>query len=342
MNNLVAGQPDFFKKDSFKHYRTADDKKAWIQFVFTFSSTLIILLYGVYSLDIYSSVIGFLSLVFVIPVLALFIVRCFVLLHDCSHNSLFNSKKNNIFVGRILSLITLTPFTCWRRFHNYHHAHSGNLDKRGFGDLKTLTVTEYLDLSGYEKFLYRVYRNPIILFVIGPSYLFFIRQRFAFYVPKNWTNERLSVYLLNLSLLFVLVFLYFNGLLLSFLTIYMPSMAIASTIGVWLFYVQHQYPTSYWSTDSEWSFLHSVMDGASFYDLPPLLHWLTLNIGYHHVHHLDCKIPNYHLKSCYQNHRELQNPVRISLLESFALTKVKLWDCAVKKMINFSDIKSNV
>lgn len=312
-------------------YRESIFKKSMAQVVFTLSIVSASYVFGVYV----ASVNYYYSILLAIPA-ALFTVRAFILQHDCGHRSLFSSSSANKWLGRILGVVTLTPFACWKRFHAMHHASSGNLDKRGVGDIITLTVEEYSARSAWSKFGYRIYRHPVTLFIIGPSVLFFIRQRFAYYLPKSWKKERRSVYQNNLVLVAIVALLWWFDILLPSLLFWGTVMCIAATIGVWLFYVQHQFPNAYWRKTEDWCYQASAIEGSTFYDLPDFLHWLTAYIGFHHIHHLDCNIPNYRLKECYVENESVQNPIKLSFLESIDCAKLKLWDEKKGMMVGFT------
>lgn len=275
-----------------------------------------------------------LTLLLAIP-LAGFMVRLFILQHDCGHGSFFASRRINDFVGRALSVLTLTPYQRWRRGHAVHHATSGDLDRRGFGDIHMLTVAEYLKLSRWRRFVYRVHRNPFVLFGIGSFFYFVIAQRFAFYEPANWKKERISVYCTNIALL-----LFWGGLgwLVGYgelLLIQLPTTIIASSAGVWLFYVQHHFEAAYWQPNETWDYFDAGLAGSSYYELPKPLQWITANIALHHIHHLDSQIPNYRLQACFDENPALQKVKRITLRESFACASLKLWDEAAQKMVAY-------
>jgi omega-6 fatty acid desaturase (delta-12 desaturase) len=266
-------------------------------------------------------------------VTAVFVVRLFMIQHDCGHRSFFSSHAANDALGFWLGVITMTPYRCWRRFHAQHHAHSGNLDRRGVGDIKTLTVTEYAALTRLRKIGYRIYRHPLVLLVIGPPLLFVLRQRTTYKVPCAWKDERRSIHLTNLGILG------FQGLLClvqgprAALTYSLVSMSVASIIGVWLFYVQHQFPEAYWKPAERWESWRASIEGASYYELPTVLRWLTANIGLHHIHHLDARIPNYKLYECFMNHKEFSGSVRIGMRMSLGCLGLRLYDTTTNRMI---------
>ncbi|WP_207217908.1 MULTISPECIES: fatty acid desaturase [Sorangium] len=260
-------------------------------------------------------------------------VRLFVLQHDCGHGSLFRSRMANEIVGFFLGVLTMTPFQCWRRYHNTHHATSSNLDRRGYGDVRMLTVREYAGLSPRGKFAYRVYRSPLVLFGVGPFLQFVVRQRFAYYVPKDWKIERWSVHATNAAILACAYGMARLVGLAPFLAVQLPVMALAASMGVWLFYVQHQFDGTYWRRRPEWDYVSAGMLGSSYYVLPPVLRWFTASIGLHHIHHLDSKIPNYRLQECLDENPELARAPRLTLWSSLACASLKLWDEDAGRMV---------
>jgi len=270
------------------------------------------------------------------PVTGAFLVRLFILQHDCGHRSFFRSRRANDVVGMFLSLLTFTPYHCWRREHAVHHATSGDLDRRGLGgEIETMTVREYQQAGRWRRFGYRLYRSPLVLLVIGPVLHFVIRQRFAFDLPKTWKHERLSVYLTNLAIggltLLMVWLLGWRTLLL----IHGPVVVVASSLGVWMFYVQHQYEEAYWRSHDGWDYVAAALAGSSHYHLPRVLQWFTANIGLHHLHHLDSRIPNYLLPKCLADHPELQAECSLSLAASFSCLSLKLWDEDQGRLVGF-------
>jgi omega-6 fatty acid desaturase (delta-12 desaturase) len=263
------------------------------------------------------------------------VVRLFIIQHDCGHGSFFKSARAANIVGRCLGVLTMTPYSYWRRTHAMHHASSGNLDHRGFGDINTLTVREYLAKSRWEQLLYRLYRHPLILFVIGPSFHFMLVHRLPFIVPREWKRERRSILLTNLGLA---AFVIGMGLLFGFrpfLLVHAPLMALAASLGVWMFYVQHQFEPTYWEHDEDWSYDSAALEGSSHYELPRILQWLTGNIGLHHVHHMNARIPNYRLQRALDEVPELQAANRITLWQSLRCASLALWDERTRTLVPF-------
>jgi acyl-lipid omega-6 desaturase (Delta-12 desaturase) len=299
--------------------------------------TTLIPLFGLWSCMYFLLDVSYpLVLVLALPA-AFFLMRVFILQHDCGHGSFFKSKIPNDILGMFCSILTMTPYNCWRKLHAVHHATSGDLDRRGHGDINTLTIEEYFRLTPLKRVLYRLYRNPLVLFGIGPFLQFVVLQRFNFGIPKSWRRERYSTYLTNFLLLATAVGAsYFFGFW-NFALIYFPTAALGASIGVWLFYVQHQYPEAYWETNENWEYFKAGIKGSSYYALPKVLQWLTANIGIHHLHHLDHLIPNYRLQECMDNHPELGAVNKITLWQSLACLRLKLWDESQEKMVGFRE-----
>ena len=265
-------------------------------------------------------------------------VRLFIIFHDCGHGSFFKSSKANHWVGSILGVFVFTPYFFWRQSHAIHHATAGNLDKRGVGDVWTMTVKEYLNASKWKRFVYRAYRNPVIMFGIAPVFLFLIAQR----IPTNNSSyrkrERNSIHWTNLGLVVLGTILSLIIGFKNFLLIQIPVMWIASSAGVWLFYVQHQFEGVYWERAKEWNFVEAGLEGSSFYKLPKILQWFTGNIGFHHIHHLSPRIPNYLLEKCHQENDIFQiKPVDI--MTSLKSLSFRLWDEGKGQLIHFRQLK---
>jgi omega-6 fatty acid desaturase (delta-12 desaturase) len=277
------------------------------------------------------------ALVLAVPT-AGFLVRLFILQHDCGHGSLFKSKRANDGIGRLLSILTFTPYERWRKNHAVHHATSGDLDRRGCGDVHMLTVGEYRNLSSSHRFLYRLHRHPLILFGIGPFLYFVGWQRFTFYDPHMSKKERASVYWTNVSLLAAIVFLSWVVGFKEFLLIYLPTVAIAASAGAWLFYVQHHFESTYWRRNERWNYFEAGLAGSSHYDLPAVFRWFTADIGLHHVHHLDSQIPNYRLQECLDANPELQQVARLTLWSSLSCASLRLWDEEKSEMVPISKV----
>ncbi|MGC5325352.1 fatty acid desaturase [Brevibacillus sp. SYSU BS000544] len=284
------------------------------------------------------SVSYWLSLVFIIPA-AGFLIRIFIIFHDCCHHSFFSNRKANAIVGTITGILTCCPYNQWRYSHNVHHATSGNLNKRGTGDIWTLTVDEYMSLSPMRRFAYQLYRNPFVMFVIGPIYIFLIDYRFnRKRAPKQ---ERFNTYLTNLGIVGIAGLLSWTIGWQEFLMIQGPIFLLSGMAGVWLFYVQHQFENTYFEKEEEWDYVSAALEGSSFYNLPKILHWITGNIGFHHIHHLSPKVPNYNLPKAHKNTPFLQKVPSIGLLSSLRSLRYRVWSEQRKKFIGFGEIKDS-
>ncbi len=275
------------------------------------------------------------GLVLVIPAAA-FLLRLFMLQHDCGHGSLFANRRLDDWTGRALGVLTLTPYDYWRRAHNDHHASAGNLDERGVGDITTLTVSEYRNLPLVGKLGYRLYRNPFVMFGIGPAFLFLIKQRLPFGMMRSGALPWISTMATNLAVALLAAVLIWSVGIIPFLLIHLPIVLIAGSAGVWLFCVQHQFEETHWSRPPEWAFPYAAMHGASHYDLPRPLRWITGNIGMHHLHHLSSRVPFYRLPEVLRDHPELANIGRIGIRDSLASVRLVLWNEKTQRLISFS------
>lgn len=275
-----------------------------------------------------------LTLALAVPT-AFMLVRLFIIQHDCGHGSFFRSSRAADAVGSVLGVFTLTPYAYWKRAHGIHHATSGNLDHRGVGDVETLTVDEYLSRTPRQRFAYRVYRNPLVLFVVGAVVHFVIKHRLPAIAPRDWTRERRSILWTNAALASLVgAMVWWIGLE-AFLLVHAPVTAISCSVGVWMFYVQHQFEPTYWEHDPDWAYDAAALEGSSYYVLPRILQWLTGNIGLHHVHHLNARIPNYRLQRVIEEHPDLCRVTRITLRESLRCVSLKLWDERQRKLVPF-------
>ena len=317
-------------------YRTAEDGRAVFELLITLIPFLA-LWAGIWALmqaGHYWAVIGF------IPAGGL-LVRLFIVQHDCGHQSMFSNRRVNDWVGRFIGILTLTPYDHWKRGHALHHAGSGNLDRRGMGDdITTMTVEEYQAASKWERLKYRTYRHPLVMFGIGPAFVFFIVNRLPFGAMKNGVRPWASALLTNLgvALLYGAVIWLVGWKI--FVMIQIPTILVASSIGVWMFYVQHQFDETHWSRTGEWDREHAALQGSSYYDLPKWLMWVTGNIGVHHVHHHSARIPFYQLPRILKAHPELKSVGRLTFLQSLKCVKLALWSEREKRMVSFRSVKS--
>jgi len=266
-----------------------------------------------------------------------FVIRLFIIFHDCTHQSFMKNKKANRIIGTITGIITLFPFEKWKREHSVHHATSGNLDKRGTGDIWVMTVDEYLAASFWSKVAYRLYRNPIVMFGLGPIYLFLITNRFNDKGVKR--KERINTYIINASIAGIYTLLIWAIGWQAFLIINLPILYVSGVLGIWLFYVQHQFEDSYFENEEEWDFVKAAVDGSSFYKLPKILQWVSGNIGYHHVHHLSPRVPNYNLQEAHEATPPLQHVTTITLSTSLESLRFRLYDTRNKTFVSFKEIK---
>jgi omega-6 fatty acid desaturase (delta-12 desaturase) len=277
------------------------------------------------------------------PVLAVlaagFLLRLFMIQHDCGHGAFFRQRLANDWVGRVLGVLTLTPYDFWRQTHAAHHATQGNLDRRGVGDIDTLTVNEYRSLSVWGRFGYRLYRHPLVMFGFGPTYLFVLRHRLPIGLMCAGWRPWISVMATNLGIAAIAALLIWLIGVGPFLLVHLPITLLAASIGVWLFYVQHQFEDTSWDHDAKWSVQDAALHGSSFYDLPVVLRWFTANIGMHHVHHLSSRIPYYRLPRALRDHPELRNISKLTLRESFRCVRLALWDENRRRLVSFREAR---
>lgn len=267
-----------------------------------------------------------------------FMVRVFILFHDCTHKSFVRTRKWNTILGYIFGVLVFTPYISWQKDHNIHHGTVGNLDKRGVGDIWMLTVEEYKYASHLKRFVYRLFRHPIFLFVVAPLFLFAVLNR----IPKLKASksEVLNYIYTNFGIVVV-------GALLSFLFTFkvyiiyqITVLAVAATMGVWLFYIQHQYEEVYWEKTKSWEIVDAALKGSSFYKLPLVFEWISGYIGYHHIHHLNSKIPNYNLKASYKGIKSLKGIRTVTLMESFRLAFLQFYDVKEKRLISYKELQT--
>jgi acyl-lipid omega-6 desaturase (Delta-12 desaturase) len=266
-----------------------------------------------------------------------FLIRTFIIFHDCTHHSFFKSRRANRIVGTLTGVLTLFPFDQWGHEHSVHHATSGNLDKRGTGDIWTLTVEEYLAAPLKTRLTYRFYRNPLVMFGLGPIFQFLLKNRFNRKGARK--KEVLNTYLTNVIIVALIGLLCWALGWQTFLLIQGSIFMISGAAGIWLFYVQHTFEDSYFEEDKDWEFVKAAVEGSSFYKLPKLMQWLTGNIGFHHVHHLSPRVPNYKLEEAHNNTLPLQHVPTVTLATSLKSLRFRLWDEEGKSFVSFKDVK---
>jgi len=271
-----------------------------------------------------------------------FLVRLFMIQHDCGHGSFFRHRLANDWVGRVIGVVTLTPYDFWRRTHAIHHATSGNLERRGTGDIDTMTVTEYLSHSWLGRLRYRLYRHPLVMFGLGPAYLFLLQHRLPIGLMRGGWQPWLSTMATNLGIVSVAAITMSAVGVGPFLLIQLPIMLIGASLGVWLFYVQHQFEDTFWANNKTWNVHEAALCGSSHYDLPIVLRWFTANIGVHHIHHLCSRIPFYRLPKALRDHPDLAKFGRLTLLQSVSCVRLVLWDEAASRLISFGELRGRL
>ena len=313
-----------------------DRFKAWVQVANSFLP-----FFGMWALMLFTSKISFwLTLLLAFPAMG-FLMRIFIIQHDCGHGSFFKNNRLNNIVGSIAGVLTLTPYFLWRKSHAMHHAGSSNLSRRGTGDISTLTLQEYLAMPKWGRMKYRFYRSRFLLFVVGPPILFAFMQR----VPPNRhlaSKERASLIGTNIALVVLSALGIWLFGLKTFLTVQVPISILASNAGTWMFYVQHQFEDTYWAKKEDWDYYKAATEGSSYYKLPKILQWFSGNIGFHHIHHLSALIPNYHLPRVFRENPEFQKVSTLTVRSSLRTATLTLWDEKKQKMIGFADINSSL
>lgn len=315
-------------------YREPDGRRSTIELVITAVPFLAIAIAAMFSIKLGL----WWALVLIIPATA-FLVRLFMIQHDCGHGNLFRRRAINNWIGRVIGVLTLTPYDYWRRTHAVHHASAGNLDQRGLGDMKTVTVREFREMSGWRRFGYRVYRNPVFLFGLGSAVTFLLKHRLPFGLMKAGPRPWLSTMGTNAAIAVVAGGLIWGFGLGPVLLVVLPVTLLAGAVGIWLFYVQHQFEETFWASTEEWSFEEGALHGSSHYDLPPVLRWFTANIGIHHVHHLASRIPFYRLNRVLRDHPNLQGVNRLTLWQSFRTIRLALWDEDKRRLVPFRAVQ---
>lgn len=335
----MAGMMETVKKRGAKpewmeivsRYNKPDNLKSWWQIINSVVAYLLMWVLMIWSLKISY----WLTLALTIPA-AGFLVRTFIIFHDCGHGSFFRSKRMNAVIGVITGLLVFTPYHRWHRDHLIHHQTVGNLDKRGTGDVMTLTVEEYNKMNRWQRFVYRLYRHPVFLIGIAPMLLFVILHR----IPKKYMSvkEHAYVQLTNLALILMITIMVITIGWKAYLMIQLPILYIATVHGVWLFYVQHQFRHVKWSNATSWDYMTMALDGSSFFKLPAVLNWFTGNIGYHHIHHLSPLIPNYNLKRCHDENALVSQVKPVTFWSAFESLMLRLYDEKRGMLITFREM----
>ncbi len=326
-------KPDWYQATS-RYEKPAPGKAAW-QILDTF-----IPYFTLWGVMIYTVESGFPYWITFILALAasLLLVRIFIFFHDCCHGSFFASPRANRILGYVSGILTFSPYEDWRRCHAIHHSTVGDLDRRGTGDISLLTVDEYRASSGRKRLLYRLYRNPLIMFGLGPAFMFLFRFRFPGKGARK--HERRSVIVTDLAILAILILAGLTMGLKTYLIIQIPIIIVAGAIGLWLFYIQHDFEGVYWARHEDWDQMRASLEGCSYYKLPGPLKWITGNIGLHHIHHVRPRIPNYNLKECYEQTPALQEIIPLTFCKSLKTPWLNLWDEKKAKLVSFRALKN--
>ncbi len=316
-------------------YRKADGRRAAFEFVTT--AIPFVLGWAGMAFGLISGNVWLYALLLV-PTAA-FLVRFFMIQHDCGHGAYLATRSANDRLGRFIGVLTLTPYEHWKQCHAVHHATSGNLDGRGVGDIDTLTIDEYQARTAFGRLRYRLYRHPLVMFIIGPLYIFVFQNRIPLGPMARGWKPWASTMGTNAAFAVVAAAMMWAVGWKVFLLVHLPTVFVAAAIGVWLFYVQHQFEHTYWARRAEWNVQDAALGGSSHYDLPPALNWLTANIGVHHVHHLASRIPFYRLQDVLRDHPELKGLGRLTFWESLSCVRLALWDEKARCLVPFSVLK---
>lgn len=309
-------------------YQVSDSRKAFSQVINSFGPFLLAWALMYLSLRLHYA----LTLVLCIPTIGL-LVRIFIIQHDCGHGSFLRSRRANDILGFICGIVTLTPYFDWRKNHAVHHATTSHLGRRGTGDVWTLTVGEYVRAPRWNRIAYRIYRNPLVLFLVAPVLQLVLLHRFPWTRRPGWTRERTSILWTNVAL--IVLYAILASLLgwRDFLKVQIPLITLVGSAGMWLFYVQHQFEGTYWASGAEWSYESAALRGSSYFKLPRLLQWFSGNIGFHHIHHLSHRIPNYHLQRCHDENPALRAVHVLTLWSSVRTLRLKYWDEERKQLV---------
>jgi omega-6 fatty acid desaturase (delta-12 desaturase) len=335
-SKIKTGDPNSWIhfRNNLKSYQTPEMVKSIWQIINTFIPYV-----GLWVLINYSLSISYWLTAGLIILAAGFLVRLFIIFHDCGHGSFFKSQNANKALGMFLGILAFTPYYKWHNEHMQHHATVGNLDKRGVGDIWTMTIEEYLASSKWLRLRYRLYRNPLIMFGIGSLYIFVFKNRFT--NKESDKKEKLNVYFTNAALLAIFVVMSLLIGFWKFLIIQLAIVYLAAMAGLWLFYLQHQYEEVTWVRSKEWNYLNIALEGSSFVRFPKILQWFSGNIGFHHIHHINARIPNYKLEKCYNENPIFKEVEPVTFMKSLKTLKLRLWDEKLQRLVGFNEIKAN-
>lgn len=325
-----ANQWANFAKNIAK-YQTPDFWKSIWQITNTFVPYV-----GLWILIVYSLSISYWITAFLIVMAAGFLVRLFIIFHDCGHGSFFKSKNANTIIGSFFGILAFTPYHKWHKSHMQHHATVGNLDKRGVGDVWTMTAEEYLNCNKWNRFKYRVYRHPLTMFGVGALYVFVLSNRLT--NKEMDKKEKLNVHFTNLMLILLFLIMSFSIGFWEFLIIQFSILYLASIAGLWLFYLQHQYEDVTWVRTKDWNYREIALEGSSFVKFPKLLQWFSGNIGFHHIHHINARIPNYKLEKCYHENPVFKEVEPVTFMKSLKTLRLRLWDEKNQRLIGFKEL----
>ena len=334
-NNSILNRFEEKKQDwrqTILKYQNPDLFRSWWQMINSVGFYIILWILMVQSLKI-----SYLLTLLLSVVAAGLMVRSFIIFHDCGHGSFFKSQKANNILGIVTGILTFTPYLHWTASHAAHHNTAGNLDRRGTGDVWTMTVLEYMKSSRWKRFSYRLYRNPFVMFILGPIYIFLIGNRFA--IGALTKKEKLDVYFTNAALIGIIIIVSLVIGFENYLKIQFPILMMATTGGVWLFYIQHNYENVNWERQKNWAWSAAALEGSSFYKLPKILQWFSGNIGFHHIHHLRPNIPNYNLPKCHKEHSVFQEIKPITLLSSLKSLSLRLWNEETNELVSYRQVR---
>ncbi len=320
---------------SLAAFRTPKASRSWWELAITLTPLIAVL-----GLILWAVSSGYYLALLFTPLSGLFLLRAFIIQHDCGHGSFMPGKMSNRWIGRGMGVLTLTPYDCWQHSHALHHAGTGNLDARGVGDVDTLTVKEFQALSPFGRFGYRLYRHPIVILGLGPAYLFLLRHRLPIGLMREGWKYWISAMATNAGTALLLLLLAWQFGIWATLLVFLPTLLVAATVGVWLFYIQHQFEDAHWDYRENWSFKEAAMLGSSYLHLPSPLRWFTGNIGIHHIHHLMSRIPFYRLRDALDAHPELAHVNRLTIGQTVKPFLLTLWDEDRGKMVSFREARS--